>query len=466
MYRGTLSYILFCLDAYSQYIYAIPLKDKTSVSVLQGFLSLFSTTGWPEAVYLDNETSFQKTAKLLIKVAPIKVHYSTPYCQFQNFSENYIKNFKKTFLKILNDSENPQANSDWPLLLPTVTQALNRQIIPAVGMSREAIHFNCVSEFLPLAHLTSEANSEFNDSVNTHTTQVFQSLLKNRRKERAYSRKAKVPQFHETQVVFMKDQSPSVSTILKIPNRGPFRIEKLEERNVTLTEIETGRTVHSHVQNIRPLNLSEFRLLLNQKWDLNAHNLKATEPIQKPGIFDAPAHPMTAEEVIASEKSQDEIEKLQQSDETGKTLQSLPNEVLDEIGLENLFYPEKIDLLSQPKPPDRSQSQEGMAEGEILQLHPPVQPRRSPRLQARSQTASSLTELTPTLSNTEPESQNTGSLSDEILSENDAEDSSHEAEENLSFNSLDVYQDLSKDYKSNLRSRKSRTVSFYLTKQV
>jgi len=95
MYRGTLSYILFCLDAYSQYIYAIPLKDKTSVSVLQGFLSLFSTTGWPEAVYLDNETSFQKTAKLLIKTAPIKVYYSTPYCQFQNYSENYIKNFKK-----------------------------------------------------------------------------------------------------------------------------------------------------------------------------------------------------------------------------------------------------------------------------------------------------------------------------------------------------------------------------------
>jgi hypothetical protein len=32
---------LFALDAYSQYVYAIPLKDKTAASVLQGFLAIF-----------------------------------------------------------------------------------------------------------------------------------------------------------------------------------------------------------------------------------------------------------------------------------------------------------------------------------------------------------------------------------------------------------------------------------------
>ncbi len=91
-------------------------------------------TGWPEAIYeyLDNETSFQKTAKMLVKLAPVKVLYSTPYCQFQNWSEYYIKNFKKRFIKLLNETENPQDNADWPLLLPTVTQSLNRQVIPNV----------------------------------------------------------------------------------------------------------------------------------------------------------------------------------------------------------------------------------------------------------------------------------------------------------------------------------------------
>ncbi|MFN9897594.1 MAG: hypothetical protein ACK55Z_02105, partial [bacterium] len=86
---------------------------------------------------------------MLVKVAPVKVLYSTPYCQFQNWSENYIKNFKKCFMKLLNETEDPRDNSDWPLLLPTVTQALNRQVIPNVGMTREAIHFNMDSDFYP-----------------------------------------------------------------------------------------------------------------------------------------------------------------------------------------------------------------------------------------------------------------------------------------------------------------------------
>ena len=97
MFKGQFSYILFCLDAYSQYTYAIPLKDKTAPSVFQGFLSLFASSGFYEQIYLDNETSFQSAAKLLIKIAPTKILYSTPYCHFQNSSENYIKNFKKAF---------------------------------------------------------------------------------------------------------------------------------------------------------------------------------------------------------------------------------------------------------------------------------------------------------------------------------------------------------------------------------
>jgi hypothetical protein len=94
MPKGQFGYILFGLDAYSQYVYTIPMKDKTTTSVYTAFLTLFSTTGWYEALYLDNETSFQAAAKMLVKIAPIAVHYSTPYCHFQNNAENYIKSFK------------------------------------------------------------------------------------------------------------------------------------------------------------------------------------------------------------------------------------------------------------------------------------------------------------------------------------------------------------------------------------
>jgi hypothetical protein len=101
MPKGQYSYILFRLDAYSQYVYALPLKDKIAPSVLQGFLSLFANTSWYKELYLDNETSFLKAAKILVKIAPIAV--------------------KKTFVKILNDSEQPHSNED----LATVTTYSN-----------------------------------------------------------------------------------------------------------------------------------------------------------------------------------------------------------------------------------------------------------------------------------------------------------------------------------------------------
>jgi hypothetical protein len=427
MFKGTLSYILFCLDAYSQFVYAIPLKDKTSVSVLQGFLALFSTTGWPEAIYLDNETSFQKTAKLLIKVAPIKILYSTPYCQFQNWSENYIKNFKKTFLKILNDSENPQQNANWPLLLPTVTQALNRQLIPSVGRTRESIHFNATSDFFPLAHISDAANYEFNESVNNSKQNAFSAVLQSRLKDRSYSKKAKPPQFHETQLVFMKDQSPSTSTILKIPSKGPFRIEKLENRNATLIELETGKSTHSHIQNLRPLALSEFRLLLNNNWDLNSHNLKAGEPLLKPSIFDTPSHPVLLQEVQNTENTSDDLETaLKKIEHLPSETSDFPsNETLENIGLEKLFETPPLNIPVSPpqKPPN---------------ITIPIPRRKSPRNHPAS---------------------NTTSISYDSQSDSESEffECSESQQHATSFNNTNIHLDISQTYHSSLRAPKSVT---------
>ena len=55
-----------------------------------------------------------------------------------------------------------------------------------------------------------------------------------------------------------------VSSVLKIPMKGPYRIIEVESRNVTLHDIESGKIYHSHVELIRPLDLKEFKLLLNK----------------------------------------------------------------------------------------------------------------------------------------------------------------------------------------------------------
>ena len=201
-------------------VYALPLKDKTAFSVLQGFLSLCATVGWYDALYLDNESSFQKAAKLLVKMAPISIHYSVPYCHFQNNAENYIKSFKRNFLKILNDSEEPQSNQDWALLLPTVTQSLNRQVIQSLGVSRDSLHYNTPTTFYPLAEMAAEEDEYFNKAFNNCDSDIYETIKESRDKRAEKSNKAKVPKNFENQIVCMRDQAPAVqgvSSVLKVP---------------------------------------------------------------------------------------------------------------------------------------------------------------------------------------------------------------------------------------------------------
>lgn len=335
MFKGTFTYILFVLDAFSQYVYALPLANKTSPAILQGLLSLFASTGWPEALYLDNETSFIKTGKLLNKVSPTRIIYSTPYVHHQNYAETYVKNFKKVFLKTLNDQQSPHENLDWPLLLPTVTQALNRQIIPHLNISRESLHFNQNNDFHPLANISSESATELQKQRIPDPQLIYKKILDHRNKNLAYQKKCPVPSYFETQIVFLKDMAPSTSTILKIPQKGPYRIQKLEERNVTLVELDTGNLTHTHVELIRPLNLKEFRLLLNSKWDLNSQHPKNVKPHSQPSIFDTANNPIDKNEIL-------QLENIS------------PPEIQDEIELDTLFYPPPKTIFhpQQQKPPD------------------------------------------------------------------------------------------------------------------
>ena len=142
-----------------------------------------------------------------MKFSSIQVHYSTPYCHFQFCSENYIKNFKKTFLKILNGQENPQENSVWPFFLPTVVQALNRQVISSLGISREQIHFNSETGFYPLAELSHSDNAQINAEMGNETLDHFKSIVLQGKKRQKYSNKAQVPQYTEKAIVYERHDS-------------------------------------------------------------------------------------------------------------------------------------------------------------------------------------------------------------------------------------------------------------------
>ena len=425
MNKGSMSYMLFCLDAYSQFVYALPMRDKTSSSILQALSCLFATTGWPEAIYLDNETSFQRAGKQLVKIAPVKVLYSVPYCQFQNWSENSIKSFKKVLLKTLHDAEHTHANEEWHLLLPTATQSMNRHVIPEVGLTRESVHYNMATHFHPLAHLSSDAEADLNRDVNPLTANWFKINLKTRKRQRIGSKKSQIPEFHETQIVFMRDQTPSVSSILKCPNKGPYRIEKLEEKNVVLTDLATGKTVHSHVQLIRPLGMDELRLLLSQNWDLNVHLQKAGQSVTHPGIFDAPSHPVSMETVIESEKESDNL--------------------LEEGEMENLFHSHDSEPTgTEPPPPVENVVPHAPRPPDIDLYGPPKTNRRSQRLSKESENDLMSTE-------TDFNSKEIENLSPE----NDL------GEQTFSGNAQNIHLDVSKLYQEKLVTVKSENDSTF-----
>jgi RNase H-like domain found in reverse transcriptase/Reverse transcriptase (RNA-dependent DNA polymerase)/Integrase zinc binding domain len=418
------SYILFCLDAYSQFIYTLPLKDKSTQSIFQAFLSLFSSTGWYECLYLDNETSFQKCGKMLVQIAPISVHYSSPYCHFQNNAENYIKSFKRCFLKMLNDSENPLPNHDWALLLPTVTQALNRRVILSLGISREALHYNSPSCYYPLAELPAQDNAEFDLLFDAIHPNIYEKIKQSRAVRLAKSKKLKVPIFHANQIVFAIDQAPAsagISSMLKLPTSGPYRIEKVDQRNVTLVDIENGKTFTSHVELIRPINLSEFKLLLSKKWQLNVQYIKAAQAARTRSNFDTAAQPIQKAVVVEQENNIPELE--------------------DEIDLEHLFYP--APHVHAPAP-DSSSPAPAPGNSSPAPVPDSSSPAPAPTLHPAAH-APALSHHAPAQHNQYPD---TSLLNDEFES-----DSSQ-------FNSLNVGEDLSKQYKKSLGFSVPKKVTF------
>ena len=226
----------------------------------------------------------------------------------------------------------------------------------------------------------------------------------------------------------MRDQTPmvqGVSSVLKIPMKGPYRITEVESRNVTLQDIESGKIYHSHVELIRPLELKEFKLLLNKKWDLNSHLSKTAAGVETRSNFDIPIAEKTKTQVLQQDKEEEERE--------------------DSLELENLFYEN-----TEPKP----------------QLEPQIQPMDIPQkilpfqelLPAPLDAVSSRTRSRGTAILTNIENSPTSAGANTNIDEIAVEAETYTA--NANFNSYRVYEDVSKSYLQTLKEKLKNKVFF------
>ena len=176
-------------------------------------------------------------AKTLCKILPVEIHYSVPYAHFQNSAETHVKLFKKGFLKALynDDSNLENVNPNWDLLLPTVTQAVNRQLVLSLGLTRETLHFNMPSSYYHLTEIDAECQKDFQDAFDIFHDDHFAKLVESRLSKISKQNRVKTPVYFEGQLVMLKSQVPETGTSLfKVPYKGPYRITKIELRNIGL----------------------------------------------------------------------------------------------------------------------------------------------------------------------------------------------------------------------------------------
>mgnify|MGYP003336302429 FL=1 len=251
-------------------------------------------------------------------ILPIEVHYGVPYAHHQSTAETHVKNFKRCFLKLLNDDENSTDSKDWDLLLPTITQSINRQIVLALGITRESLHFNMPSSFYPLAHLEKDVQSDLQDAFGTFHYDFYRRLVRERLKRISKLNRAKVPQYSEGQIVLVKSQIPEQSSLFKIPYKGPYRIKKLGPRNVDLVDLESGKEHTSYVEFLKPLSVREFKLVLSKTWDLHFNHKKRIRNEKPELILDKPDDPYSLGEISQIE-NQTTVQPTAENSSTGES---------------------------------------------------------------------------------------------------------------------------------------------------
>ena len=98
LYNENVKYLLTVLDVFSRKIYAIPLKNKTGLNIINGLSLLFKNVGIPKKIRSDRGTEF--TAKIVQDyLKPLTKQYFATGPQKAAYVESAIKELKKRISK-------------------------------------------------------------------------------------------------------------------------------------------------------------------------------------------------------------------------------------------------------------------------------------------------------------------------------------------------------------------------------
>jgi len=240
------AFVIFS-DAFSGYTIGYPIREKNSNTIKECILQLLNSVGLIKYLYSDNDVTIMKAARSLIKSYDINFLTSSPYSQFQNTVESIYKLVKRKLNILCNGN-----NMDWPTALPIALSMVNNSILSNANLSRYNIQFKEKSTVTVLDNFGEEEIFE-------HA--IDQWRLQKMINKKMYKAKGlKVPIFEPGDVVISKNEvvDPTVTTMLRPLNKHVSRVLEVNDRDLKLQCLITGKIYFSHIKKIRKVPLLEY----------------------------------------------------------------------------------------------------------------------------------------------------------------------------------------------------------------
>ena len=144
-YNNNYKFILTVIDIFTKYAWAIPLKNKSGLSITNGFKTILSEGRKPEKLWVDRGSEFyNKTFKSLLK------EYGTGktasgisetasqielYSTYSDLKTVFIERFNRTLLHIINKPMFINGDGNWVNILNDAVVTYNNNIHSSINMT-------------------------------------------------------------------------------------------------------------------------------------------------------------------------------------------------------------------------------------------------------------------------------------------------------------------------------------------
>ena len=137
-YNNNYKFILTVIDIFTKYAWAIPLKNKSGLSITNGFKTILSEGRKPEKLWVDRGSEFyNKTFKSLLK------EYGTGkaasvielYSKYSDLKAVFIERFNRTLLHIINKPMFINGDGNWVNILNDAVVTYNNNIHSTINMT-------------------------------------------------------------------------------------------------------------------------------------------------------------------------------------------------------------------------------------------------------------------------------------------------------------------------------------------